>query len=367
MSMAIRAKTLAANAILVLLSLTLQACSISNIVRTRQCGRDPESLRLLSAEGVLNTADDSCRFCLNSIRVVNGRTRLYVAWWKEGVSPKGFYISDDGGRTWSSQSSNPVKAVNVTTTRFGDLLEVGSSVDLDLEYKNQLRRCPPQFQRSFDGGRSFSDVRPVFEETVTPACGFTVISTGHTARARVYGRADLGKSTTVYVSDDYGDHFKPLRDHVAFVVESRADSSGLYGLGDSGLIRSTDGGANWEHPEGNEVLLKPVYVNTDTGRICTTRIDRSDKEYWSQNWLRQIETDPKDPRTFYVVCDKGLYRSCDGGDSFKLLPIALDKYHEIAKIAVDPLDGRNLYVALGSSLLYKSSDGGCSWSMISAP
>ena len=124
--------------------------------------------------------------------------------------------------------------------------------------------------------------------------------------------------------------------------------------GGDGMWRSTDGGATWTH-----------LGLDDTRHIAAVRVD------------------PRDPNTVYVAAMghafgpnvmRGVYRSRDGGATWQRV-LFLDDSTGAIDLALDPSNPRILYAAMwkfqrfpwgfsagaGHSGLWKSSDGGDSW------
>ncbi len=96
-----------------------------------------------------------------------------------------------------------------------------------------------------------------------------------------------------------------------------------------------------------------------------------------------VTLDPKDPLTVWVGTGEnnsqrsvsygdGVYKSVDGGHSWKKLGLAASEH--IGQIAVDPTDSRTVYVACQGPLwsaggdrgLYKTTDGGATWNRVLA-
>ncbi|MEO7121406.1 MAG: hypothetical protein ABIY62_09930 [Ginsengibacter sp.] len=94
-----------------------------------------------------------------------------------------------------------------------------------------------------------------------------------------------------------------------------------------------------------------------------------------------VAIDQKNPSTVFVGTGEsnmrntvsvgnGLYMTTDGGDNWK--KVGLDSTEHIAKIVIDPKNSKNIYVAAPGPLwsdsknrgLYKSEDGGKSWKQI---
>ncbi|MEA3155984.1 MAG: hypothetical protein QOK44_3573 [Betaproteobacteria bacterium] len=135
-------------------------------------------------------------------------------------------------------------------------------------------------------------------------------------------------------------------------VEARAflvhplDTDVIYAGTQDGPYRSTDGGNRWER------LGFP-----DRGAVV-----------WS------LAFHPKQPRIMYAgVAPVALYRSEDGGDTWKKLSARSPEHCAMGfptrttRIAVDPGRPDDVYAALEVSGVIRSTDGGDSWTDLSAP
>lgn len=67
-----------------------------------------------------------------------------------------------------------------------------------------------------------------------------------------------------------------------------------------------------------------------------------------------------DPDVFYVAYTRSFHRSTDGGATWE----AYDFIGQVADISVDPADGRRIYVAVLHQGLFRSTDGGVSFTQI---
>jgi photosystem II stability/assembly factor-like uncharacterized protein len=142
------------------------------------------------------------------------------------------------------------------------------------------------------------------------------------------------------------------------------DSNTLYAGTANGIFKSTDGGANWNM--ANAGLPKPpsipnVYVGTTSVGV--------------------LAIDPGNPETIYasVAFSPKLFKSTDGGASWSAASsgltvdlVTVDGTHFVAylfvgSLAIDPQDSNTLYAACASGCppgggLFKSTDGGANWS-----
>ena len=80
--------------------------------------------------------------------------------------------------------------------------------------------------------------------------------------------------------------------------------------------------------------------------------------------VRAIAFDPNHPEIMYVgVEEGGVFRTCDGGESFETLNNGL--YDDVHSVAVDPVDSTRLYATTGRGF-YVSKNGGASWRQVKA-
>ncbi|HEV2388520.1 MAG TPA: hypothetical protein VGS20_14840 [Candidatus Acidoferrales bacterium] len=156
------------------------------------------------------------------------------------------------------------------------------------------------------------------------------------------------KPPLVFKSTDEGQTWTeikipPFPGRVAVAIAGRTNGQRIYIVGNaiekgSGLFRSDDGGATWQHMAGKD-----------------TRISNGQGSYSSG-----VFVDPQNPDIVYTV-STALYRSTDGGvtfHAFKGAPGGED-YH---KVWIDPTNGNRMVVGAdqGASV---TLDGGQTWSL----
>ena len=114
------------------------------------------------------------------------------------------------------------------------------------------------------------------------------------------------------------------------------------GTRNAGVFRSTDGGHSWV-PARSGLTFYPI---------------------------RTLARDPQDPTVLYAGTDyDGLWKSIDGGNSWFASSQGLDTSLIVFDVEIDPQDTNTLYVALAGGValgignIYKSEDGGATWTM----
>jgi len=140
---------------------------------------------------------------------------------------------------------------------------------------------------------------------------------------------------------------------VAAVPAKDGKTTMLIGAASGGVWKSTDGGTTF----------KPVFDKQSVQSIGSIAIDPTNHDtIWvgtGESWTRNS-----------VSVGDGIYKSTDGGDTWTNM--GLKDSERIAKIIVDPRDGNTVYACVPGKLwsdsadrgLYKTTDGGKSWSVV---
>jgi photosystem II stability/assembly factor-like uncharacterized protein len=105
-----------------------------------------------------------------------------------------------------------------------------------------------------------------------------------------------------------------------------------------GVYRSTDGGSAWD-------LLAPI-PSANTAAVAV---------------------DPTDPDRVFVAGDTGLHRSTNGGASWDVAPGETYGVFDgvISDVVVDPANPSRLFIGVHGSGIWRSTDGGNTWSQLS--
>ncbi len=114
------------------------------------------------------------------------------------------------------------------------------------------------------------------------------------------------------------------------------------------------------------VRTKTVYAGTTDGLFKST----NGAESWVRigeslpdQFISSIVIDPSEPDTLYVGGRKGIFKSHDGGTHWQEMNQGLLTTN-IRTIVMSPRDPRTLYAGTNGSGLYRSADGGQSWKRI---
>ena len=166
----------------------------------------------------------------------------------------------------------------------------------------------------------------------------------------------------IFRTEDGGDSWEPLplkmgNDVVTMSFPTRViamaanpdNPDEMYaGLEVGGMIRSLDGGQNWEA------------INNGLAEGGPDRLD-----------LHGVQVSASEPTTVYISAREGVFRGRDRGSSWEF--ISLEKYSPIGytrHLMLSPRDPRTLYVTLGQKAysevgaLFRSPDLGGSWERV---
>ena len=119
---------------------------------------------------------------------------------------------------------------------------------------------------------------------------------------------------------------------VTDLIFDPSNASVLYAATDGGIFKSTDAGAHW-----NALTGQPAVVAT------------------------RLAIDPSNPNIIYTAGNGGVFKSSDGGNSFTAINNGINPAFANS-VAIDPVTPATVYaVGVGNSI-FKSTDGGATWS-----
>lgn len=194
----------------------------------------------------------------------------------------------------------------------------------------------------------------------------------------------FGHHNGVMRSDDGGRTWRPVIERPNFdamgLAVSRADPQVLYLAGHDILQVSRDGGATWE-PIAHDLPGTDVHgfalAPGDPERLYAFVVGHGlfRSENGGRNWERLTGNVPGDvtsltaasgnPPVLYAgSASAGVLRSADGGRSWS--PLAGLASGTALALATDPAAAQTVYAAVDGTL-YKSTDGGTTWSRLAVP
>ncbi|HTX75703.1 MAG TPA: hypothetical protein VMD29_05800 [Terracidiphilus sp.] len=268
----------------------------------------------------------------------------------QGSLGNGMWKSTDAGKTWQHIGlEDTVKIDSIVVDPSDPSLVLVSAL-------GDEHRKGGGVYRSTDGGQTWTSVlkpdgydgtRDLEYAYDDPSVMLAVTqgTAGIFGPAAVQGKR---KQATAYKSTDEGKTWTeikipPFPGRVAVAIAMHTEGKRMYVVGNniehgSGLYRSDDGGATWQHMAGKD-----------------TRISNGQGSYSSG-----VFVDSQNPDILYTVAT-AMYRSTDGGvtfEPFKGAPGGED-YH---KLWIDPTDGKRMVVGSdqGASV---TLDNGKTWSL----
>lgn len=230
----------------------------------------------------------------------------------------GIMRSDDGGRTWSALVQR------AGFDAMGMAVSHGNSRQIYLAGHNV-------FQTSPDGGKSWQPV-----EHNLPGTDIHAFAMSPDDPARLYAFV-VGHG--FFQSADGGRQWQPLPNQppggIPPLVAAGGSPETLYvGREQGGLLRSSDGGQSWT-PIGEQLADRTVF---------------------------SLALDPTARQILYAGTDDGLHRSMDGGATWSRLPLPGSN---VVALTVSPAQP-NVVLAIAvkdrQGLVFRSVDGGTSWS-----
>ena len=233
--------------------------------------------------------------------------------------------------------------------------------------------------RSTDFGRTWN---PIFDRQDTQSIGAIAVAPSnpdilYVASGEGLHRPDLSVGNGIYRSADAGKSWSHLglRDgqQIPALAIDPANPNRLFAavLGhpygpnpERGIFRSTDGGQTWD---------KILYRNDRTGGSAVVLDPSNPNTVYASLWQETLG--PWEDANSYAGTNGGLFKSTDGGNTWKQLTGGLPKDLVQINVAVAPSDPQRLYATLSTMGeggyanakglgVYRSDDAGASWRKI---
>ncbi|MDO8584294.1 MAG: YCF48-related protein [bacterium] len=168
--------------------------------------------------------------------------------------------------------------------------------------------------------------------------------------------------------------------NIATIAIDPQDQKAVYiGTTENGLLTSLDGGESWTTSKAPEVSAGKIHaIAVHPKDKCTVFVARSNQllkttnceRDWSQAFFNPqtdaiftaLSIDWFNPKIMYAGTSNGqIFRSLDGGQTWSSVA---NRDEVITSIVLDPKDSRIVYAGANNLGLLKSTDGGTTWQLI---
>ena len=264
--------------------------------------------------------------------------RVYVAQYlrvsDEKVLSSGFYLSTDGGVSWTRTLVGAARDIAISPSNRQTLF-VGT-----IPRNDQTENvAAPGLHRSTDGGNTWTNILPVIYDAgfrrdvkvaVTPARPQDVyVFTGGIRNNNISARVAVSTDNGSTWSDRSTSFDTAQIGYNTYIYADPRNADTLY-LGSRDVYRSTDGGHSWANLTRSFSLAgENFYIYSPA--IATTHPDQ-----------HAFALSPASQNDIYIGNDGGLSKSTDRGATFKSLNASLS-LTQFVGIAVHPTDPRITY------------------------
>lgn len=284
------------------------------------------------------------------------------------------YKTRNGGETWEA-----------LTKGMSHSRVIAIVIDPELPANVYLGTKGDAVYKSYDGGGHWSSQRNGLEDvTITSVVHQLVVAPDN--HRHLYAATSMGVFETRDGGESWEKRMVGMKE-VLMVVTIDTDprrAGTLYAGTSGGVYKSLDGAQSWK--KVNAGLVPPDVLKSSRALgVTRIRIDPHQEdvvyaatlrgvyktEDGGRSWKRIGQTlpdqmisemllDPVQPKVVYVASRKGVHKSQDGGATWQPMNTGLRSLN-IRALALSPVDHRSLYAGTNGTGLYHSMDGGETW------
>lgn len=295
---------------------------------------------------------------------------LYIA------TDEAVYKTRDGGATWTRLDSE------LSRTRV-----ISLAIDPKLPATVFAGTMGDGTYKSPDGGRTWHHFKTGIQKGTISAIVNQIVFDPQ-ATDIIYAATTVGVFRSTDGGRTWTERMKGMTE-VNFVVTLAVDPERpyiLYAGTTGGVYRSRNATESWEKASNgmvafdakmasmalgvNTIVIDPV--NTDTVYAGTTQgLYRSFNQanQWEKlgaladAYISGMQIDPTNPKILYVATSQGVHKSLDGGDTWSSMSAGIEAA-SIRTIQMSPIDPLTLYVGTNGGGLYRTKDGGRTWTHV---
>ena len=285
----------------------------------------------------------------------------------------GLYRSTDAGMNWTQVAGGAGQTMDGLM-----MFKLAESPNDPLRvYTLAIRRdaavppAAPGLYTSVDGGAHWSLATPL---SAFPNSAAYTISAGAQGSQQVFAIDSTLGAKGLFESDDAGAHWHalpalPVSDPSGILSDPQHPNHLLFWSRSSGLYASVDGGQTWAPIAGIQggiyavsMAQRAVYAAGDEGLYASTDAGNSFALVDSQDTFSTVIASDANPLEAYALGGTQVYRTTDGGHTWT--PTAPTSQHPGA-LTNDPANANLVFVAFSYPVgVAKTENGGKSWTQL---
>jgi photosystem II stability/assembly factor-like uncharacterized protein len=288
------------------------------------------------APNIYRSTDGGTSFEPMTNGLPSNRANYFVAF--DAQNPSFVYVAGQGGFFRSANGGDSFQPLGLTTEQLG-LGATTASVDPSNSRIIYVNTNRGNF-KSFNGGVTFLSINNGWR-----TAGANHIAFDNDTNPNLYLAVPLGIG--LLKTHNRGSNYERVPGpvdprSVTLLAIARTDPDIIFaGTSNTGLFRTTDGGASWT----------PSTIDTGLTRFTT--------------FSSEIAIDPNNPNNVYFVSSNfgagGFFRSTDGGSIFQRTDMNINALQRFTDLAIDPLNTNVIFTGTSSNedfAPFKSNDFG---------